>query len=87
MLSSSPIVAPGPEADRPLCELSCVTPACFRVTPGDPLMVRADVGSDHFIDDLPTGAVVRGHVVGARLFLTTGGVVKLKYLEPCDTPG
>lgn len=58
----------------------------FRVTEGDPLMVRADVRSTRFIDELLPGAVVRGRVDGTCVFLVTGGVVKLKYLKLLDVP-
>ena len=58
----------------------------FRVAEGDPLMVRADVRSTRFIDELLPGAVVRGRVDGTCVFLATGGVVKLKYLKLLDVP-
>ena len=64
----------------------------FQVTPGDPLMVQAfrgvgsssssSVRSPRFIGELLPGSVVRGQVDGSWLRLSTGGIVKLKHLEP-----
>lgn len=72
--------------DTALSVTTDVPPAAFRVTPGDPVMVRANPNSDHFIGELMPDAIVRGHASGCRVFLSTGGVVKLKYLEPACLP-
>ena len=59
----------------------------YRVTPGDPVVVRAESHSTQVVAELASGAVVCGHVKGECLCLSTGGVAKLKYLAPLDPAG
>ena len=56
-------------------------PRSFRVTPGEPVVIRANVRSTRVIGELQPGAVVRGRVHDGCLHLCTGGVLKIKYVE------
>ena len=59
----------------------------FRVTPGDPVVIRAGVRSSRVIGELQPGAVVRGRVRDGCLHLSAGGVLKVKYVELLHDPG
>ena len=62
-------------------------PHTFRVTPGDPVVVRPTVGSTEFVGELMAGDVVQGYVRGDCLQLVSGGFVRLKYLVAhCEAP-
>ena len=65
----------------------CEVIRSFRVTPGDPVVIRAGVRSSRFIGELQPGAVVRGRVRYDCLYLSAGGVLKVKYVELLHDPG
>ena len=61
--------------------------ASFRVSPGDPVMVHDGLYPTRYVGELHPGSVVHGSVDGRALLLSTGGCVKLKYLESLAAPG
>ena len=82
--------AHAPDAFGYACRLACspmdpgIGICSFKVTPGDPVVVRDGVHSTRFIDELQPGAIVCGRVDGNSVVLVTGSVVKLKHLVLCE---